>query len=332
MFTWRWPVVVLAVLTLAAELPAQIPILRAPGGMYYGAGFNYHRRHLNVSGGFWGGVYPLPVLGLGPYCGYPYGVAYQQTTVNFITPPPVVVVQPALPRLVPYAYDVTGVDLDLQPAKPPPQPQPAKAKKDPDLPGVDVSVPRKPVRPGEKPPPAPPAQPRLAPAPPDAPKDIPREEYDRLLALGLTAFRAGEYGVACRRFRQASQIEPARADAFLLAAQALLALGKYREAVGAIEAGMQRQPDWPKAPFQPRLDLYKGREEDFGQHLQWLAQTVANNPASSPLLFLYAYQLWFDNRRLEAVDFFRRARERAVTPLFIDAFLRAAAPGPLAAK
>ncbi len=338
MVTWRWSAVVMAALAWTEDLQAQI--LRVPVGVNWaGAGFGYQRRHLTVAG-FWGSVYPVSSFGLvpvgyGPYCGYPYGVSYQQMTVNVITPPPIVVVPPALPRLVPYAYDVAGVDLDLQPPpKPPPPPQ--AAKKDPQMPGVDVSVPRQPVRPGAKPPagkpPAVPPGPAAKPPGLPPPKDNPAEEHDRLVELGLTAFRAGEYGVAALRFRQATQTEPARAGAYFLLAQSLFALGKYREAVPDIEAGLQRQPEWPKAPFQPRLDLYKGREEEFGNHLQLLEQTVAKNLHNPSLLFLYAYQLWFDNRRLEAVGFFRRAREWAATPLFIDAFLRAAAPGPLAAK
>ncbi len=333
MFTWRWPVVGMILLAWTAEVPGQIPIFRAPVGMYYAAGFHYARRHLAVGGGVWGSVYPAAPVGLvpvGSYCGYPYGVSYLQQTVNFITPPPVVVMPPSLPRLVPNAIDVAGVDLDLQPAKPPP---PREARKDPNLPGVDVSVPRKPVRPVDKAPQPQPAQPGPAVAPQLAPpRDNVREEYDRLLALGLAAFREGDFGVACRRFGQASKIDPALADAYLLLAQALFTLGKYREAVPAIEAGLQRRPDWPRAPFQPRLDLYKGREGDFDKHLKLLEQTMAKNPKTYHLLFLYAYQLWFDNRRLEAVEFFRRAREGAAAPLFIDAFLRAAAPGPLAAK
>jgi hypothetical protein len=50
------------------------------------------------------------------------------------------------------------------------------------------------------------------------------------------------------------------------------------------------------------------------------------------LLFLYAYELWFDGRRIEAIPLFRQARLMTADTTFIDRFLAAAAPGPVVQK
>ena len=51
---------------------------------------------------------------------------------------------------------------------------------------------------------------------------------------------------------------------------------------------------------------------------------IAKQPLQPTLLFLSAYQLWFDGRRPEAVARFRLAREVTADHTFIDQFLAAA--------
>jgi cytochrome c-type biogenesis protein CcmH/NrfG len=122
------------------------------------------------------------------------------------------------------------------------------------------------------------------------------------------------------------------ARAHFLAAQANLALGKYKDAVNAIEQGMRRRPDWPKADFNPRKELYKGNEPDFVEHLERLQEAQMKSPDNPTYLFLYAYALWFDGRQAEAVPLFRRARAKTADTTYIDAFLKAAPGGVLAVR
>src|SRR5262249_15269160 len=150
--------------------------------------------------------------------------------------------------------------------------------------------------------------------------------------LGLAAFTAKEYGRAAQRFRQATAVEPALPRAHFLLAQAEFALGKYRSAVNAIHAGMRLQANWPNAAFQPRRELYKGKEEASAPHLKRREDVQKNNPEEPASLSLLPYQLCFDGRRDDALPLFRRARPLAPDPAFIDQFLRAAAPGPVAAR
>jgi hypothetical protein len=316
----RWLSALLLSLAWVAECPAQLILQPGPAPIG-GFGFASPRRGLFVSG----------------YFGSPYGVAYAPVAYSSVTvvvsplyppPSPRVTVNVVTPTIVlgNPRQDVAGEDLDVvRPSKR----FPPKEAREPDMPGKDVSVPRKPVRPDDvQPPPPPPPEPeKVKPPPPKPPppSDDPQEENARLVALGLKAFTEEEYGRAAQRFRQATRADPNAPRAYFLLAQAEFALGKYRDAVNAIEEGMRRQPNWPRVEdFHPRKDLYKGNDELFDAHLKRLQDVRAKQPDEPTFLFLHAYQLWFDDNRVKALPLFRRARALAPNPVFIDAFLRAA--------
>jgi tetratricopeptide (TPR) repeat protein len=151
------------------------------------------------------------------------------------------------------------------------------------------------------------------------PPDQPLSEPARLLGLAKEAFAEGAYGLAERRYRQATDAAPDEALAHFLLAQAQFAQGKYQEAVASIQAGLRRQPNWPRTPFRPR-DLYGAEAPDFPEHLRRLTDALPRHPQDPVLLFLLAYQLWFDGQQAEARKLFERAA--AVTPdkTFIDRF------------
>jgi hypothetical protein len=339
-----WTLALPLALTCAAEVGAQ--------GFYYGSGgsvqggglgFSYQRRNLSVFG-FLGG-FSSSRYSAGAYLYDPYGpppVFYGPPTVVIVAPP--VVLSRVGPRILkpqPSLEDeIRGIDLDQIPPstkslreEKPPEPPP------PDLPGKDVSKPVPPVRPPEQSPDklppdkAPPAKKQpVEPPPPVPPKDDPKAETARLTNLGLAAFGGQAYGLAAHRFRQATQVDPNGARAYFLLAQAQFALGKYRQALETIQAGMRLHKNWPTAPFQPRLDLYGGIEPDFAEHLKRLEGAVKDDPNNPELLFLLAYQLWFDGRRDEAVARFRQARPLTADPSFINQFLAAAKAGLVVAK
>jgi tetratricopeptide (TPR) repeat protein len=139
---------------------------------------------------------------------------------------------------------------------------------------------------------------------------------------GKEAFKAQQYGRAERNFRRAAEGFPEDRQAHFLLAQAQFALGKYAEAVAAIYAGMRLQPNWPSARYRPR-DFYGTHSDDFSDQLKRLAETVAKNPDDPFLAFLYAYQLWFDNRKDEARLLFERAKTLTSDPSFSERFLQA---------
>ena len=274
--------------------------------------FTYQRRHGSVSG----------------YVSSNYVIVSSlpttRVTINYFAPRPIVL---ALPN-----EDVRGVDLDV--VKPPRPRAEQVPLPEPELPGVDVSVPRRPVRPGEPAPERrlPPLPPAPQPPPPAPAPEEPADEFGRLLHRGLTAFAQAEYGLAALRFQQASATDPAAGRPLLLLAQAQFALGKYRAAVASIQAGMRLEKGWPRAPFRPRLDLYRANEAGFEGHLKRLETVLATSPADPAFLFLLGYELWFDGRPLEALPLLQRARAVTPDPAFIDQFLKVGAPGPVAAK
>jgi hypothetical protein len=339
-----WTLALPLALTCASEVRAQTLYYDSGGsGFGRGLGFSYQRRNLSVFGFLGGSSFSRYGAG-GPYFFDPYGPP--PLLYGPYPPPPVVILPPPVvlqrvgPRLVkpqPSLEDeIRGIDLDAVPTtkessrqEKVPEPLPL------DLPGKDVSKPVPPVRPDDQAPPkdkAPPKKDPIPPPPPVPPKDGPKEESARLTNLGLAAFGEQAYGLAALRFRQATRADPNGARAHFLLAQAQFALGKYHQAVEAIHAGMRLHKDWPAAPFQPRLDLYGGIEEDFTEHLKRLEGAVKGDPNNLELLFLLAYQLWFDGRRDEAVARFRQARPLTPDPSFIDQFLAAAKAGQVVAK
>jgi tetratricopeptide (TPR) repeat protein len=276
-----------------------------------------------------------------PPAGPPYGWRSKSIVIIVGTPPP------SQPRLTinnyyggsssspilgaGYNQDTRGYDLDQVPIK---KSTPVESTEEPTkpLPGVDVSRSKPTIRPGDLPekPAAKGPAPELPP-PPEPLADA-RAESARLLELGTGAFQAGAYGLAAQRFRQATQVTPDLGHAYFLLAQAEVALGNYRDAVDTIRAGMKIDKQWPRTVFQPRLELYKGRDADYGEHLKHLTDAAAANPNNATLLFLVGHQLWFDGQRKDALALFQRARPMAdvADRVYIDAFLAAGAPGALA--
>lgn len=330
-----WTVALTVALVGADNLSGQPVPFGYDGYRGGGIAFSYQRRGFSVFG-LLGGLsvsrYNLvPAYPFDPYLPYPPPPVLPGRVIIQVNPRPPLILPPPMPE-----YDLSGVDLDLVAPKKrtfdgdrPPAWEPDLP---PDLPGKDVSKPVPPRRPGDVPAAKPPAARPPAPKIPEPPGGGPREESARLLTLGVGAFGAEEYGLAALRFRQATAADPKGSRAHFLLAQAQFALGKYRDAVASIHAGMRRHKEWPRAPFQPRLDLYKGIEPSFDAHLKRLQATLAKAPDDPAFLFLHGHQLWFDGRQPQALAAFRRARMFAADTTFLDAFLAAAPPGPVAAK
>jgi hypothetical protein len=261
--------------------------------------------------GIFSSTYVVEGVSLSPYGPVPAPVTINNVTVNNFYPPP--------PR-----DDLSGVDLDLGP---PPWKPPVQAKRPP-----------APEPPQVKPPPPPkpkvePPEPR-EPALPAAPEPFrdPRREAVFLIETGLRDFTAKHYGLAALRFRQAALVDRNSALGRFYLAQAYVALGKYREAVVAIQEGMDLNPAWPRGAFRPRVELYHGIETDFADHLRDLQAALARSPDNRFLLFLTAYELWLDGRHKDAEPLFLRARAVTLDPSYIDRFLRAVPGGEVAAR
>jgi hypothetical protein len=119
-------------------------------------------------------------------------------------------------------------------------------------------------------------------------------------------------------------------QAWFLLSQAEFASGNYRQAVASIQTGMKLDKSWPTLPFEPRKEVYKGREADYDEHFNRLANAAGINQAQPILLFLVGHQLWFDGQRQDAMAIFQRARPLDNNVTFIDIFLAAGGRGAIA--
>jgi tetratricopeptide (TPR) repeat protein len=201
-----------------------------------------------------------------------------------------------------------------QPRNPPPDRPRAPAPQPPAPPAAKPEAPKPERRPAELP-------------PPPQPEPNPRAEHDKQIALGKAAFANGEYGRAAHRFRLAIAVVPEDPMGQFLLAQTLLALAKYQEAFDAIQVGMRQQPNWPASRFRP-LELYGDNVADYPDHLARLEQVLQQPPDDPVLLFLYAYQLWFDGRQDEAIPLFQRAAPLLADKNAVERFLQARPPAP----
>jgi hypothetical protein len=300
-----------AVLLVAGEVSGQRIVIGYRGS--YGPGWGYARTgRLLSSSGFYGG---------------PYGLGFGSVTVV-----PAYVPRSTIIVVVPREYlsrdrervreDEPREDTIRIRPRPDREPEPP-AESEPER----IKAPKPAPRADEVelvPPPQLLEQPRMLPAelPKPRPPDDPAEASARHIRIGRNAFAEGEYGRSAYRFRKASDLTPDQASPHFLLAQASFALGKYRDAVGAIHAGMALDPTWP-ATGDRFAALYGANNNDFALHLDQFAAARAAHPDDSVLLFLQGVVMWFDGRREDARLLFEKAAPRVPDRRDIDRFLLA---------
>jgi Tetratricopeptide repeat len=314
----RWSLGLLGLICATVPASAQGYFFANPNGYDYGfpgSTFTYtQRRHhssLSISFGLpgFGPIFPgllVPVV-YGP-------VVNQQVTVVTYRPPP----PPPLVVGAPFVFD--DLTLAILPRREPeiplnPRPLPPKKLMQPE----PAPAPRQ-----EQPKPPPPKPPDIPRVP--HPNPEPGAESARLIHLGKEAFADTDYGLAAQRFRQATVVLPNDSQSQFLLAQALFALGKFQDAVDAIDLGMAIEPNWPALNFRP-LELYGTHVAFYPDHLGRLEDVAKRFPNDPVVLFLLGYELWFDGRKDEARDQFRAALPAGADPIVIDRFLRALPPG-----
>jgi len=315
-----------------SEARAQIPIVRGPVPGYFGGlSYGFQSRRVIVApalGGF--GTFGYFNAAPGYFPPNPYAAFGPRiTNINIVSMPPPVYQPPIIinnninipaAALRPPEADPDG-DVDQivirprnrVPADPRLDPRLPREEDDRPLPGEEAGGFR-PLRPEDRD-----RVRAMPPAIPDVP--APRNDHERLLGAGRDAFAAREYGRALRHFKQATEADTNEAVGYFLLAQAQFAVGKYRDAVSSIHAGLRIDRDWPRARFRP-LDLYGANIKDYPEQMEQMRAALKANPQDPVLLFLCAYQLWFDGQQDEARVLFARARRLVADPRPIDLFLQ----------
>ncbi len=258
----------------------------------------------------------FPYYGNPYYPGPIYGAVERRVTVQVIAPP-LVVVRARRP-----SYDLSGIDLDVESSD---KIWGSKAPKNSELvkaPGAAPKEIAKAAPPEEKKVPVIAANPGKPPPAPPPPKLAP--EGQRLVELGIAAFKDGDYNIAILRFRQAAVSDPPGPRAVFLQAQAAIAVGRFHDAVDLIQQELTRQPNWPASPFRPRAELY-GNQEAWNAQRERLLAAQKLQPKNADFPFLLGYLSWFDGERDIALDYFQQSRALMADPRWSDLFLKGAA-------
>jgi tetratricopeptide (TPR) repeat protein len=296
----RWAFALTGLVLFAPALAAQGVFYPDPYGLGVAGrggalviGRSHGHTHFSLALGYSGFGYGFDRYGY--YPGGPVTVVYVQQ------PPPVIVA--AVPDR--QALAEQALALFQRQVRDDPRFEPPPADFD-DRPPPRRPPPMPPADPPKPPPKEPPKPPPAKPPEPPAPLDDPVAENARLVEVGRSAFADGEYGRAALRFRQATAVAPNQPEAHFLLGQALFALGKYHDAVDALHAGLALQPDWPAGKFRSP-EPYGPNLADYADHLKALEDALDRRSADPVLLFLAAYELWFDGRRDDARRLFRKA-------------------------
>ncbi len=334
---------------LSAEASAQFfppPVVGMPVVLPNGIDFHYKRGGLRINGfiptgGAAAAVLPVIPGAVGPGAFFPatyYPYAYPYFPYGYPFPAmgavdqriTVTVTQPALliqgrTGLAPYMedYDLSGIDLDVESA--------AKiwGKRAAVLGKAEANPQAKPelarvVPPAEK-------KLRVAaevanmPQPPIVRKPAPALDGAQLVDSGSKAFRAGEFALALRNFRDAAELTPNLARAWFLQAHTTIAMGRLSDAVVQIEAGLKRNPHFHLNGFRPKTELYADQIPLWAEHLDMVKKAHRQNPKNADALFLLGYLAWYDGDREAAVGFFEQARPLVAETRFVDLFLKSPA-------
>ncbi len=128
----------------------------------------------------------------------------------------------------------------------------------------------------------------------------------RFLGFGDAHFGNQNYSEANDRYRKAATAAPLLADSYFRQGYALMAMGRYDQAVRAIRRGMDLGADWPRSGFH-NAELYGDNPQAKAAHLEALATASEKDPHNADLLFLVGVVLHFDGRPERARPFFERA-------------------------
>jgi hypothetical protein len=130
----------------------------------------------------------------------------------------------------------------------------------------------------------------------------------KFVGYGDMNFGKQKYLPAVERYKTAAQIAPDVAEVYFRQAYALVALGKYGEAVKAFRRGLGIRSQWHDSTF--RLNqLYGDGQVAKISHLENLAKVVETNPLDADLLVVLGIELFFDGQHERSELFFARAAQ-----------------------
>jgi len=138
-------------------------------------------------------------------------------------------------------------------------------------------------------------------------RDDPRDEQDYayMLLRGDVLFTEGHYQEAARRYAKALLLPEAEGSGHAKLAGALLAVGKYSFAAGALREALDAVPALPRIGTDCRIGY--GEIENFDAHLRALAAHLKTHRDDADALAVLGYML-YHSRQLDRAE-----------PVFVEA-------------
>ncbi len=152
--------------------------------------------------------------------------------------------------------------------------------------------------------------------------ELGRRSYAEAMSDGVAAFRNAEYSQAVRHFIRAAKLNQGDPASRIHAAHAMVAIGRYQEALPALRRAFQLQPKIAYLALDIRRDY--GPKADFDAHLKALADAAREAEDDPALWLLLGYYQFFSGRESQALASLTKADELAAGDFMTDALLDAA--------
>ena len=152
--------------------------------------------------------------------------------------------------------------------------------------------------------------------------ELGRRAYADAMSDGLLAFRNGDYSQAVRHFVRAAKTNQGAAASRIHAAHAMVAIGRYHEALPALRRAFQLQPKIAYLALDIRRDY--GRKADLDAHVKELAGATREAQDDPALWLLLGYYQFYSGREAAAIGSLNKVDELAPGDFMTDALLDAA--------
>ena len=136
----------------------------------------------------------------------------------------------------------------------------------------------------------------------DAPTEALSDSADESIREGEDAMRAGKYREALSHWQHALVDAPRNGGALLLVAQALFALGKFDDAAGAVQMGMQTLPEDDWGMVVKNFDQLYPEPGEYRKQLKRLEEARGQKDDNPALRFLSGYHYGFLGHRDQALS------------------------------
>ena len=155
-------------------------------------------------------------------------------------------------------------------------------------------------------------------------KELTLMSYEDMLTQGAVLFRAGQYGSAARLFAAAADKHQRDAGSRIHAAQALVAVGMYKSAVGYVRRAVSLQPLLLYTPINLQADY--GNKADYDRHIAALVKHCDENPTDVDAWLLLAFEQLLSPEPQRCAQAINRVHKIARRDRLGRRLIRAAAP------